>query len=264
MYKAFRETCELVGYEIVLLWQSVLRLPHLWRRRAATLDHLFVAGVGVVHVILFVGLFTGMILTLQTGIELSRFGQQDQIGTIVALSMAREMGPFITGIILAATAGSALAAELGTMKISDELSALEILSVDRIDYLVMPRIVALAIACPLLTVLCDLIGVLGGGLVASAQLGVETQFYFDSAVEALKTPDAFLTLPKDVYTGLFKSFVFGLIIATIACSCGIRASGGALGVGQATRRAVRDSIVLIIVANYFLTYFFYSFLPEIA
>ncbi|MEZ5979767.1 MAG: ABC transporter permease [Planctomycetota bacterium] len=263
MIKAFRETCDLLGYELLLLAQAVVRLPHLWRRRVAALDQLFSAGVGVVHVILFVGLFAGMILTLQTGVELARFGQQDQIGTIVSLSMAREMGPFITGIILAATSGSALAAELGTMKVSDELAALEILSVDRVDFLVMPRVVALAIACPLLTVLCDAVGICGGALVSSSQLGVETQLYFDSAVEALKTPDSFLTLPKDVYTGLFKSFVFGLIIASVACSCGIRTSGGAVGVGGSTRRAVRDSIVLIIVSNYFLTYFFYSFLPDL-
>lgn len=261
--KAIRDTCELLGYEMALLASTLLRLPHLWRRRTAFVDQLFTIGVSVVHVVLFVGLFTGMILALQTGLALSQFGQQDQIGTIVSLSMAREMGPFITGVILAATAGSALAAELGTMKVSDELAALEILSVDRVDYLVLPRIVALAVACPLLAVLCDTIGVLGGALVASSQLGVETQLYFDSAIEALKTPDAFLTLPKDVYVGLFKAFFFGLIIATIACACGIRARGGAVGVGEATRRAVRDSIIFIIVANYFLTYFFYSILGDL-
>ena len=114
----------------------------------------------------------GMIVSLQTGIELSRIGQQDQIGTIVAVSMAREMGPFITATILAATVGSSIAAELGTMAVSDELAALEVLSIDRIRFLVLPRLVALAIAAPLLTILCDAIGIFGGGFVAQSQLNV--------------------------------------------------------------------------------------------
>jgi phospholipid/cholesterol/gamma-HCH transport system permease protein len=235
-----------------------LRTPGVWRRRAMIADQLFVGGVQVVHVVLLVGLFAGMILALQTGLYLAQLGQQDQIGTIVALSMAREMGPFITGVILAATAGSALAAELGTMSVSDELAALEVLSVDRVDFLVMPRLVALAVACPLLTVLCDLVGVVGGGLVASAQLSVELELYFKTAVEALQDPALLIPLPKDVYAGLLKALVFGLLIATISCTAGIQARGGALGVGQATRQAVRDSIIAIIISNYFLTWALYQ------
>src|SRR5688572_13149451 len=175
-----------------------------------------------------------MIVSLQTGIELMKIGQQDQIGTIVAVSMAREMGPFITATILAATAGSSMAAEIGTMAVSDELAALEVLSIDRVKLLVMPRVVALAIAAPLLTILCDTIGVVGGGFVAQSQLNVSYQLYMDSAIDALRDPAHILPLPKDVYGGLFKSFVFGVIVALIGCAAGLRASGGALGVGNAT------------------------------
>jgi phospholipid/cholesterol/gamma-HCH transport system permease protein len=215
-------------------------------------------GLHVVHVVLVVGLFMGMIVSLQTGIELARIGQQDQIGTIVSLSMAREMGPFITAIILAATAGSSIAAELGTMAVSEELAALEVLSIDRHKLLVLPRVVALAIMCPLLTILCDAVGIAGGGFVAATQLQVSWELYQSSAIEALRPVKGVFDLPFDVYSGLLKSFFFGIIIAVISCSQGLKARGGALGVGHATRGAVRDSIIAIIVANYFLTYFLYE------
>jgi phospholipid/cholesterol/gamma-HCH transport system permease protein len=258
MIHTLRETARTYGSRLELLFESSLRLPSAWKRRSLIADQLYLAGVQVTHVVLLVGLFTGMILSLQTGLYLSSLGQQDQIGLIVALSMAREMGPFITGIILAATAGSALAAELGTMSVSDELAALEVLSVDRVDFLVMPRVLSLALACPLLTVLADAIGILGGGLVANASLNVEWQLYFLSALDALKTPGDLLALPKDVYAGLLKAFVFGTITAVVSCETGIKTRGGALGVGRATRQAVRDSIITIIIANYFLTWLLYQ------
>lgn len=245
-----------VGHPIDLFAQTVRRLPTLVRRRRTIADQLYSSSVQGLHVVLLVGLFIGMIVSLQTGIELARIGQQDQIGVLVAVTMAREMGPFITATILAATVGSAMAAELGTMAVSEELSALEVLSVDRVSFLVVPRLVALAAAAPLLTILCDAIGIFGGGFVAKSQLNVTFQLYIDSAIDALRTPALTIPLPKDVYTGLFKAFVFGILIATIGCSAGMRTSGGALGVGRATRQAVRDSIIAIIVSNYFMTWFF--------
>ena len=247
-----------VGHPIEVFLQAVRRLPAAGRRRAPIAEQLFSGAVQGLHVVLLVGLFIGMIVSLQTGIELSRIGQQDQIGTLVAVTMAREMGPFITATILAATVGSAMAAEIGTMAVSDELAALEVLSVDRISFLVMPRLVALAIAAPLLTILCDTIGIFGGGFVAQSQLNVTFQLYIDSALDALRTSAITIPVPKDVYTGLFKAFVFGILIAAIGCSAGLRAGGGALGVGRATRQAVRDSIIAIIVSNYFMTWFFYQ------
>ena len=250
--------CESIGHAIELLMQAVARLHTAPSRIRFVADQLYAGAIQGVHVVLLVGLFIGMIVALQTGIELSRIGQQDQIGTVVAVSMAREMGPFITATILAATMGSAIAAELGTMAVSDELSALEVLSIDRVKLLVVPRLVALAVAAPLLTVLCDAIGIFGGGFVAQSQLNVTFQLYLDSAVDALRTPAETIPLPKDVYAGLFKSVVFGILIAAIGCSAGLRASGGALGVGRATRQAVRDSIVAIIVSNYFITWFIYQ------
>jgi phospholipid/cholesterol/gamma-HCH transport system permease protein len=199
-----------------------------------------------------------MIVALQTGLELASFGQQDQIGTIVALSMCREMGPFITATILAATVGSSMAAELGTMSVSEELSALEVMSIDRTSYLVLPRVLGLTVMAPLLTVLCNTIGIVGGAFVAESQLNVGSSLYWDSAVEALQDTGSWTGLPKDVYSGLSKSLVFGLIVAIISCAAGLQARSGALGVGNATRKAVRDSIIAVIVANYFLSWFFFQ------
>src|SRR5262249_15959789 len=156
---------------------AVRRLPSSFRRRKPIAEQLFASSVQGIHVVLLVGLFIGMIVSLQTGIELARIGQQDQIGGLVAVTMAREMGPFITAAILAATAGSAMAGEIGTMAVSDELAALEVLSIDRVSFLVMPRLVALAVAAPLLTILCDTIGIFGGGFVAQSQLNVTFQLY---------------------------------------------------------------------------------------
>jgi phospholipid/cholesterol/gamma-HCH transport system permease protein len=256
--RPFVELCNGIGFQIELLFGALARLPDLRRRGRSVADILYQGAVQGLHVVLLVGLFIGMIVALQTGIELQRIGQQDQIGTIVAISMAREMGPFITCTILAATMGSSMAAELGTMAVSDELAALEVLSIDRIKLLVLPRLVAIAIAAPLLTILCDSIGIFGGGFVAEKQLYVSSQLYYDSAVEALRDPAHLFPLPKDLYAGLFKSGVFGILIAIIACSAGLRASGGALGVGKATRAAVRDSIIAIIIANYFITWMLYK------
>jgi phospholipid/cholesterol/gamma-HCH transport system permease protein len=256
--KLLRSFLDDSGYRIDLFWQTVRRLGSLFARRRWIADQMVTMGLQVLHVVLVVGLFMGMIVSLQTGIELARIGQQDQIGTIVSLSMAREMGPFITATILAATAGSSIAAELGTMAVSEELSALEVMSIDRYKLLVMPRVVALAVMCPVLTIFCDSIGILGGGFVAHSQLQVGWELYKETAIDALRPVKGLLDLPFDVYSGLLKSFVFGTIIAVISCSQGLQARGGALGVGHATRGAVRDSIIAIIVANYFMTYFLYE------
>ncbi len=243
------------GYVVELLVRSVAFAPRLPRRARFTLDMAFNAGVRALPVTLVVAAFAGAILAMQTGIELRRFGDTAVLGTITALSMCREMGPFITGVILAATVGSSMAAELGTMKVSDEVAALEVMSIDPVDYLVLPRVTALAIMCPTLTVLSDLVGIWGGSIIADHNLGVSTDLFWQSAQEALTSSG--MLLPKEVYVGLFKAFVFGLAIAAVSCAAGLRASGGALGVGLAVQTAVRNSVILIIVLGFILTWFFY-------
>lgn len=243
------------GFVCDLLVRTAVYLPRLRRRTRFMLDTAYAAGVRSLPVTMIVAAFAGAILAMQTGIELRRFGDTAVLGTITALSMCREMGPFITGVILAATVGSSIAAELGTMTVSDEVTALEVMSIDPVDYLVLPRVVALAVMCPVLTVLSNLIGIFGGGIVAEHNLGVTPQLYWVSAREALTSSG--MLLPKEVYVGLLKSFVFGVAIACVSCAAGLRATGGALGVGLAVQTAVRNSVILIIVLGFIVTWFFY-------
>ena len=252
-----REFAESSGHAIRLLLGALSRIPQARRRKRSVIEQMAVGSVRVLHVLVLVGAFSGMILSLQTGLELARFGQQEQIGTIVAIATVREMGPFITGVTLAATAGSALAAELGTMAVSEELLALEVLSIDTVAFLAMPRVLALALIAPVLTLFVNFLGIIGGGLVARAQLEVSFALYWQTAIDSLRGTAETLPLPKDLYVGLFKAVVFGLTIAAVACSCGMRAHGGAKGVGDATRRSVRNSFILIIVFGYFITSLFY-------
>ena len=243
------------GYVVNLLLRTAISVRKLPRRMRFLLDNAFNAGVRALPVTLVVAAFAGAILAMQTGIELRRFGNTNVLGTITALSMCREMGPFITGVILAATVGSAIAAELGTMNVSDEIDALEVMSIDPVDYLVLPRVIALAVMCPALTVLSNLIGIFGGSVIAQQNLGVSPDLYWVGAVESLTSSGTIL--PKEVYVGLLKAFIFGIAIATVSCAAGLKARGGALGVGLAVQTAVRNSVLLIIVLGFVITWFFY-------
>lgn len=243
------------GFVFSLLMHTARLTPRLPRRMRFFLDACHSAGVKALPVTMIVAMFAGMILALQTGIELRNYGQTGAIGTITALSMCREMGPFITAVILAATVGSAMAAELGTMNVSDEVTALEVMSVDPADFLVLPRVAALTVMCPAVTVFSNLLGIAGGSIVADFQLGISSTFYWNSVQNALSDTAHFL--PKDIYVGLLKATVFGALISTISCAAGLRAQGGALGVGAAVQGAVRNSVVMIIVAGFIITSFFY-------
>lgn len=219
------------------------------RSRREIVGQMFVFGIKSLGVITVVAVFTGMILALQTGIELARFNQEVNIGTAVMVSMLREMGPFMTGLILAACVGSAIAAQIGTMVVSEEVAALEIMSIDPVRFLVMPRLVAMAVMTPILSFYMCVMGVLGGGLVGKTQLGVAWGAYIENATR-------FADL-KDLRVGLFKAFVFGIIVTIVACHEGFDAREGAVGVGKATRRAVITSFLLILIMGYFITRLFY-------
>ena len=233
------------GYSLLLLFRSVSYIRNVFSRSREILRQMHTTGVMSLPLTLLVAMFTGMVLALQTGIELLRWGIQAEIGTIVTATMSREMGPIWTGIVLAARVGSGMAAELGTMKISEEIDALEVMSIDPARYLVMPRLVALVVIAPILTIYSDLIGVLGGAIVGNYQIGVSFNQYFQKGMEALAL--------KDIYTGLIKSMVFAVIITTVGCGQGLRTTGGAVGVGNATRNTVVISLILIIAFNYFIT-----------
>lgn len=249
------------GHSVDLLGTVIRRLvkPRRPARefRAMVLQ-MYDHGVKAVPVVALVAVFTGMIVSLQSGIEIKAYGQEGMVGRIVAASMAREMGPFITAIILAATAGSACAAEIGTMKVSEEIDALEMMSIDPVRFLVLPRVAALALMGFALTVMTDVFGTLGGAFVAQAQLGVSYRAYFDGARETLSGTFLLGFLSKDVWTGLAKALVFGVLIGVVGCGRGLTASGGALGVGRAVRQAVIASIVMVLVLGYYMTWGFYG------
>jgi len=249
------------GHALEILWKTLRRIanPRDARREIrATVRQMYDHGIKAVPVVTLVAVFTGMIVALQTGIEIRTYGQESMMGRIVAATMFREMGPFITAIILTATAGSACAAEIGTMRVSEEIDALDMMAIDPVRFLVVPRVAALGLTCFALTVLTDVTGTLGGAFVARAQLGVSYQTYFEGAWATLEG-DYFLGfLSRHVYSGLLKAFVFGILVGVVGCAQGLRASGGALGVGRAVRRAVVASVVLVLVLGYYMTWFFYS------
>lgn len=219
------------------------------RSRHETITQMYITGIKSLAVITVVALFTGMILALQTGLELRRYGQEVYIGSAVAVSMIREMGPFMTGLIIAASVGSAIAAQLGTMTVSEEIAALEVMSINPNRFLVMPRLVALAVMMPILSVYTNILGILGGAVVGATQLGVSVQAYMDNATQ--------FATNKDLYVGLLKAFIFGIIITTVSCHQGFMTSEGAVGVGKATRRSVIISFLVILVVGYMVTRLFY-------
>jgi phospholipid/cholesterol/gamma-HCH transport system permease protein len=237
------------GRGLFILGEGFVWFVHIPKRRQAVARQLYLYGVKSFGVTSIVGLFTGMILSLQAGIILKQYGQAEQVGTLVTQTMCREMGPFMTGLILAASVGSAIAAEIGTMSVSEEISALHVMSINPASFLVMPRLVALLVMCPALTVYTNLVGSLGGMLVAYTQLGVAPLAYYDNALQTLHN--------KEIYVGLFKSVIFAGIIAAIGCFQGLSTRNGAVGVGIATRRTVVQSFLLILVSGYFITRFFY-------
>jgi phospholipid/cholesterol/gamma-HCH transport system permease protein len=240
-----------VGRAVLMLFSALLQLGSLFRRRMVpeVLHQMYLAGIKSLGVITVVGMFTGMILALQTGLELRRFGMQANIGTAVTMVMLREMGPFMTGLIIAASVGSSIAAQIGTMVVQEEVAALEVMSINPVRFLVLPRLVALMLMMPLLTLYTNLVGILGGAVVGSTQLEVTFQAYLDNA--------QLFAANRDLYLGLLKAFVYGVVIATTACHQGFGATEGAVGVGQATRRTVIISFLTILVLGYIMTGLFY-------
>ncbi|NOY82680.1 MAG: ABC transporter permease [Kiritimatiellaeota bacterium] len=237
------------GRALLILGEAILWLPEVFRRRRETVRELYLCGVKSIGVTSTVALFTGMILSLQAGLVLRDYGQQVQVGTLVAQTMCREMGPFMTALILAASVGSAMAAEIGTMAVSEEISALHVMSINPVRFLVTPRLAAFIIMCPVLTIYTNVVGVMGGMLVAYTQLGVAPSAYYRNALEYLHN--------KAVYVGLLKALVFGAIVVTVACYQGLSARDGAVGVGRATRKTVVHSFLLVLVTGYVITRLFY-------
>jgi phospholipid/cholesterol/gamma-HCH transport system permease protein len=202
-------------------------------------------GLGSMTVVLLTGFFTGAVLALQSGMTLDQFGARPFVGRLVSASMIKELGPVLAGLMLAGRVGSGIAAELGSMMVTDQINALRALGTDPIRKLVVPRLLAGFVMAPVLTVMSDTVGIFGGWLIATLQLRVASGLYWTSITEALYV--------QDVWMGLIKPFFLGFVIVTIGCHVGLRTSGGTQGVGRSTTNAVVASSVAVIAVDFFVT-----------
>ncbi len=196
-------------------------------------------------VVLTTGAFTGMVMAAQSYFQFRKFGVQTMVGAVVGVSLVKELGPVLTALMLSGRVGASMAAELGTMRVTEQIDALETLATDPVHYLVAPRFLACLLLTPVLTIMADAIGMVGGYLVAVPVYHVNHHYYVQNTLENVTV--------YAVMTGVIKSFVFGAIIAVVACYKGFYARGGAEGVGKATCEAVVLSCILVLVTNFFLT-----------
>lgn len=238
---------------MALFLGDAVRQTFLTRRLYAKVFHqLYVIGAQSMFVILLIGLFTGLVLGLQAFYAMSMFGSQGMLGSLLSLTLIREMAPVLTAVMVAARAGSAMTAEIGVMRINDQVDALEVMDISPIGYLVSPRLLASLMAFPLLTAVFNVIGLFGGYLSGCVLLGLNEGRYF-SGIESSVTLN-------DVSGGFLKSLVFAVIVITVCCYQGYNAhrrrdGKGAEAVGNATTSAVVISCVLILVSDYVLTSF---------
>ncbi|MBI3795240.1 MAG: ABC transporter permease [Nitrospinae bacterium] len=225
----------------------LVRKPY---RLHAAAEQMVEVGVNSFPVVFFTALFTGMVLALQSYTGFKRFGAESMVGTVVALSMTRELGPVLTGLVVTGRAGSAMTASLGTMRVTEQIDALYTLAANPVKYLVVPRVIAGTIMMPLLTALGDLVGIFGGFIVGVILLGANPVVYMEKTFEFMEL--------NDVFSGLFKSMVFGFIISIVGCYEGFYTEGGAEGVGSATTKSVVMGFMGIFLANYVLTALLFS------
>ncbi|HVH26089.1 MAG TPA: ABC transporter permease [Vicinamibacterales bacterium] len=202
-------------------------------------------GIGSMTVVLLTGFFTGAVLALQTGITLDQFGARPVVGRLVSASMVKELGPVLTGLMLTGRIGSGIAAELGSMVVTDQINALRALGTDPIRKLVVPRMLAGFIMAPVLTIISDFVGIVGGWLVARYQLQVASGLYWSSITDSLYM--------ADIWMGIIKPFVLGFVIVSIACHVGLRTTGGTQGVGKSTTESVVAGSVAVIAVDFFMT-----------
>jgi phospholipid/cholesterol/gamma-HCH transport system permease protein len=202
-------------------------------------------GVGSLTVVLLTGVFTGAVLALQSGLTLDQFGARPVVGRLVSASMIKELGPVLTALMLAGRVGSGIAAELGSMVVTDQINALRALGTDPIRKLVVPRVIAGVVMAPILTIISDFMGIIGGGIIAIFQLQVASSQYWKSITDGLYVEDAWM--------GLIKPFFLGFVIVSIGCHVGLRTKGGTQGVGRATTNAVVAASVAVLAVDFFLT-----------
>jgi phospholipid/cholesterol/gamma-HCH transport system permease protein len=224
---------------------------HLFRRpfeARLLIDQLDSIGVRSLNVVSLTAIFSGMVLALQMGQFLAKFGAKIYVSRVMGLSLLREMGPVLTALMIAARVGAGITAEIGSMKVTEQIDAMLALASSPVKKLVVPRVLATIMILPVLTVLADAIGLVGGLLIAVTQLGISADFFYTSLVQNISL--------SDLLSGISKSFFFGFLIAIIACMKGLTVTGGADGVGRATTSSVVAASISVLVADFFLTKLF--------
>jgi len=213
--------------------------------RRDIIEQLDAIGIGSMTVVVLTGLFTGMVLALQTGTTLDQFGARSVVGRLVAASMVKELGPALTALMVTGRVGSGIAAELGSMVVTDQIAALRSLGTDPIRKLVIPRVLAGTIMVPILTIIADGVGIVGGMVISVTQLKVASTIYWSNVTDALYV--------NDIWMGLIKPIVLGFALTTIGCHVGMRTTGGTQGVGRATTNAVVGASVVVLALDFLLT-----------
>ena len=216
--------------------------PRYWHDIVEQFD---AVGVASLTVVLLTGFFTGAVLALQSGLTLDQFGARPVVGRLLGATIIKELGPVLTGLMLTGRVGSGIAAELGSMVVTDQINALRALGTDPVRKLVVPRVLAGFFMTPILTVVADFVGIFGGWIVARYQLQVATGLYWSSVLGGLYM--------QDLWMGLIKPFVLGFVLVTVACHVGLRTTGGTQGVGKATTVSVVVGSVAVIAADFFVT-----------
>lgn len=239
---AYFGSVSILTYQTFYQFKKMPRAAHVLKQMA----HL---GVDTLPIVLLTMLFTGMVITLQTANEFIKYGAQSTVGGIVAIAMGRELGPVLTGVVAAGRVGAAITAEISTMKVTEQIDALRVMATNPVRYLVVPRFIACMLMLPLLVVFADVIGTIGGYVVATAYPEINSVTY----LESIKN----FAVLHDITGGLIKSVFFGMIIAIVACREGLYAPNGAEGVGKATTSSVVVSIIAIFIANCFLSLILY-------
>lgn len=236
-----------LGEMLILFLDTLKALPRVFRQGRKTLEQLFEIGNASLLMAIILSLFIGGVIALQSGPVLAERGLRVYIGGLVGLSMCKELAPVMMAVLIAGRIGSAMAAEIGSMRVYQEIDALRTMNISPIDYLVLPRMVAISIALPVLVIFSILVGWMGGAWVAmmNHDISVPIQSYFENLKDFVHI--------RDVFNGLIKSFIFAMVIGVVSCHQGLKTAGGPRGIGRSVTKAVVNSIVLILILDYFLT-----------
>ena len=236
-----------IGEMVLLFWRTLVALPQTWRQRAKVFDQFFEIANASLLMVCILSFFIGGVIALQTGPLLVERGLGSYVGGVVGFSIAKELAPVMMAILIAGRIGSAMAAEIGSMRVYQEIDALRTMNINPIHYLVLPRLTAIAVALPMLVTVAILVGWMGGAVVCSAndRISVSFEGFFNALNSAVDL--------KDVANGVFKSFMFALIIAVVSCQQGLITRGGPRGIGRSVTKAVVNSIVMIVIVDYLLT-----------